>query len=93
MDFENKQISNPQGQYEIFQKSTSNADYSFEAKHDGKYIYCFGNEHWGASSKEVSFNVHGIVYVSESDSPADPLEAEGMSPHLPLPPLSVDVGD
>jgi p24 family protein beta-1 len=71
-----QQITNPQGQYETFEKSTSNGDFSFEAKHDGKYVYCFGNEHWGASSKEVSFNVHGIVYVSESDAPQDPLETE-----------------
>lgn len=66
------------GAYEVFEKSVSNGDHSFVAKHDGKFIYCFGNEHWGASSKEVSFNVHGIVYVSESDDPSDPLEAEGM---------------
>ena len=64
------------GQYENFEKSISNGDYSFTAKHDGKYTYCFGNEHWGAHSKEVSFNVHGIVYVSEADSPQDPLEVE-----------------
>lgn len=70
------QITNPRGQYETFEKSTSNGDFSFDAKHDGKYVYCFGNEHWGASSKEVSFNVHGIVYVSEADAPQDPLEQE-----------------
>jgi hypothetical protein len=70
------QITNPMGQYETFDKSTSNGDFSFEAKSDGRYIYCFGNEHWGASSKEVSFNVHGVVYVSESDAPQDPLEQE-----------------
>jgi len=70
------QITNPNGQYEVFEKSISNGDFSFEAKHDGKYVYCFGNEHWGASSKEVSFNVHGIVYVSEADAPQDPLEVE-----------------
>jgi hypothetical protein len=64
------------GAYETFEKSTSNGDFSFEAKHDGRFVYCFGNEHWGASSKEVSFNVHGIVYVSESDAPQDPLEGE-----------------
>ncbi|OHF01318.1 emp24/gp25L/p24 family/GOLD [Colletotrichum orchidophilum] len=69
-------ITNPQGQYETFDKSVSNGDFSFDAKHDGKYTYCFGNEHWGAHSKEVSFNVHGIVYVSETEVPADPLEVE-----------------
>ena len=40
------------------------------------YTYCFSNEHWSATSKEVSFNVHGIVYVPESDATADPLEKE-----------------
>lgn len=45
---------------------------------DGKYLYCFGNEHWGANTKEVSFNVHGIVYVSEHEAEKDPLENEGM---------------
>lgn len=69
-------ITNPVGGYETQEKSVSNGDFSFTAKHDGKYVYCFGNEHWGASSKEVSFNVHGIVYVSEADAPQDPLEAE-----------------
>ena len=64
------------GQYEVFQKEVSNGDFSFDAKHDGKYLYCFGNEHWGANSKEVSFNVHGIVYVSEDEVKRDPLEAE-----------------
>ena len=50
---------------------------------DGKYIYCFSNEHWSATSKEVSFNVHGIVYVPESEAPSDPLEAEGkLSPNV-----------
>lgn len=70
------QITNPVGGFEVNEKSISNGDFSFEAKHDGKYLYCFGNEHWGAHSKEVSFNVHGIVYVSEADAPQDPLEVE-----------------
>jgi p24 family protein beta-1 len=54
----------------------SSGDHSFDAQLDGKYIYCFSNEKWSANSKEVSFNVHGIVYVPESDAPQDPLEAE-----------------
>ncbi|KAI8949663.1 emp24/gp25L/p24 family/GOLD-domain-containing protein [Xylaria longipes] len=69
-------ITNPIGQYETFQKDVSNGDYSFTARNDGRFLYCFGNEHWGANSKEVSFNVHGIVYVSESDAPQDPLDVE-----------------
>ena len=55
----------------------SSGDHSFTAMVDGKYTYCFSNEHWSANSKEVSFNVHGIVYVPESEAPQDPLEKEG----------------
>ena len=62
---------------ETNQKAVSNGDHSFTAQQDGKYVYCFSNEHWSANSKEVSFNVHGIVYVPESEAPADPLEKEG----------------
>ncbi|KMU78863.1 Emp24p [Coccidioides immitis RMSCC 3703] len=46
------------------------------ATRDGRYVYCFGNEAWSSNSKEVSFNVHGIVYVPESELPTDPLETE-----------------
>lgn len=69
-------IQNPAGGYEAHQRSVSNGDHSFTAMHDGKFLYCFSNEHWSASSKDVSFNVHGIVYVPEAEAPSDPLEAE-----------------
>ncbi|CCU82821.1 unnamed protein product [Blumeria hordei] len=69
-------IENPVGGYQTHQKSVANGDYSFRAEHDGRYPYCFSNEHWSAASKEVSFNVHGVVYVSEPEHPSDPLEAE-----------------
>ncbi|KAK9770696.1 hypothetical protein AB5N19_00296 [Seiridium cardinale] len=69
-------IQNPTGLYETYQKTVSNGDFSFDARHDGKFTYCFGNEHWGANSKEVSFNVHGIVYVAEHEADKDPLESE-----------------
>ncbi|MCJ1292881.1 p24 complex component [Xylographa carneopallida] len=69
-------IQNPSGGYQVHTRSVSTGDHSFDAPLDGKYLYCFSNEHWAASSKEVSFNVHGIVYVPEADAPSDPLEAE-----------------
>merc|ERR1712217_595517 len=46
-------IENPRGGHEIEQRSVSSGDYSFDAKHDGRYMYCFSNEHWSANSKEV----------------------------------------
>lgn len=71
-------IQQPNGNYQIHQTSVSSGDHSFDANQDGRHTYCFSNEHWSANSKEVSFNVHGIVYVPESEAPQDPLEKEGM---------------
>lgn len=72
-----KQIQHPGGHNIFHQRAVSSGDHSFDADADGKYIYCFSNEHWSAATKEVSFNVHGIVYVPESEAPQDPLEIEG----------------
>ncbi|KAK4507745.1 hypothetical protein PRZ48_001480 [Zasmidium cellare] len=69
-------IQAPAGNNLIDQRTVSSGDHSFEAKEDGQYLYCFSNEHWSANTKEVSFNVHGIVYVPESEAPSDPLEKE-----------------
>lgn len=73
------QILDPSNTYIVHQTAVSAGDHSFDAKSDGKHLYCFSNENWSATTKEVSFNVHGIVYVPESDAPQDPLENEGTS--------------
>ena len=70
------QVLDPSGKNFIHERGVSSGDHSFDAHQDGKFEYCFSNEHWSASSKEVSFNVHGIVYVPEAEAPSDPLEAE-----------------
>ena len=70
------QVLDPSGKNFIHERGVSSGDHSFDAHQDGKFEYCFSNEHWSASSKEVSFNVHGIVYVPETEAPGDPLEAE-----------------
>ena len=77
------QIQDPTNTFLVHQTSVSSGDHSFDAKADGKHIYCFSNEHWTSSTKEVSFNVHGIVYVPESEESKDPLEREG-EPQIPL---------
>lgn len=71
------QIQKPDGAYQVQERSISSGDHTFNAPMDGRYTYCFSNEHWSANSKEVSFNVHGIVYVPESEATQDPLEKEG----------------
>lgn len=70
-----------------YKQAISNEDYSFTAQNDGKFTYCFSNEGWTSNSKEVSFNVHGIVYVPESEMSQDPLENEGKM-EIPLSILS-----
>jgi hypothetical protein len=71
------QIQNPNNAFEVYERSVSSGDHSFVAAHDGKYEYCFSNEHWSANSKEVSFNVHGIVYVPESELLAQVKDEQG----------------
>ncbi len=72
------QIEKPDTSFHVLERSVSAGDHSFEAKDDGKYTYCFSNEAWSANTKEVSFNVHGVVYVAESEAPQEPLEKEGL---------------
>ncbi|KAL2843105.1 emp24/gp25L/p24 family/GOLD-domain-containing protein [Aspergillus pseudoustus] len=69
-------VEDPQTNRQYYKQSISSEDYSFVAHSDGKYVYCFSNEGWTSNSKEVSFNVHGIVYVPESELAQDPLETE-----------------
>lgn len=71
------QVEDPLRNRQYYKQAISNEDYSFTAHADGKYTYCFSNEGWTSNSKEVSFNVHGIVYVSEAEMSQDPLETEG----------------
>lgn len=73
-----RQILDPSNTYLVNNKAVSSGDHSFDAVADGKHVYCFSNEAWAAGTKEVSFNVHGIVYVPESEAVSDPLENEGM---------------
>ncbi|EFR01543.1 lin-12 protein 9 suppressor/enhancer [Nannizzia gypsea CBS 118893] len=71
-------IEDPAGQKIHSKNSISSDEFTFTAKRDGKYVYCFGNEAWSSNSKEVSFNVHGTVYVPANEHPSDPLELEVM---------------
>ncbi|KAF2143557.1 uncharacterized protein K452DRAFT_285602 [Aplosporella prunicola CBS 121167] len=69
-------IQKPDNGMQVHERAVASGDHSFTAPIDGRYTYCFSNEHWSANTKEVSFNVHGIVYVPESEAPQDPLEKE-----------------
>ncbi|KAL7006646.1 p24 complex component [Cystobasidiomycetes sp. EMM_F5] len=59
--------------YTLSKKDTGT--YSFTAKSDGRYTYCFSNEMSSVTQKTVSFNVHGVMYV-EDDGHTAPIEKE-----------------
>ncbi|KAI5841378.1 emp24/gp25L/p24 family/GOLD-domain-containing protein [Morchella snyderi] len=69
-------IQDPAGVLKVSEHAVSSGDHSFDAHLDGRYTYCFSNENSSVNTKEVSFNVHGIVYVPEEPESADPLERE-----------------
>ena len=47
------QIIDPAGSNIIHDHSVPSGDHSFTASQNGRYTYCFSNEAWSASSKEV----------------------------------------
>ncbi|KIL00019.1 hypothetical protein PAXRUDRAFT_130788 [Paxillus rubicundulus Ve08.2h10] len=49
---------------------------SITAEKDGRYDYCFSNQMSTMADKQVSFNVHGIIYISEDDDIVAPVERE-----------------
>ncbi|KAG9317259.1 COPII-coated vesicle protein [Chiua virens] len=49
---------------------------SITAEKDGRYEYCFSNQMSTMADKQVSFNVHGIIYISEDEDIVAPVERE-----------------
>lgn len=54
----------------------TDGEYNTVAVLDGRHTYCFSNEMSTVTEKEISFNVHGIVYVPDDGSHTDSLEHE-----------------
>lgn len=49
-------------------------DETYKASVAGKYMYCFSNEKSNRVDTDVSFNVHGVIYVDVNDPKADSLD-------------------
>ncbi|CDK26669.1 unnamed protein product [Kuraishia capsulata CBS 1993] len=67
-------ISSPSGQLLEKLSDASHGEITIRAKEAGKYEYCFSNERSTLSTKDVTFNVHGVVYVDVNDPSSDNLD-------------------
>ncbi|CAL9728165.1 endosomal protein P24B [Monosporozyma unispora] len=56
------------------QRDMSHGEISMNVPYKGKYQYCFVNENSGINTKDVTFNIHGVVYIDPNDSSANTLD-------------------
>lgn len=56
-------------------KDVSHGEVFINAPYNGKFQYCFLNENSGISTKDVSFNIYGTVFVDLDDPNSDSLDA------------------
>ncbi|KAM9934463.1 hypothetical protein OXX80_005946 [Metschnikowia pulcherrima] len=67
-------IIGPNERMERVLKSQDHGDETLTADMDGKYQYCFSNEKTSRVDLDVSFNVHGVVYIDVNDPDSDSLD-------------------
>lgn len=65
------------GRQEIIRdlRDSSHGEVEFTATSTGKYEYCFSNENSNVATKDVTFNIHGVVWVDLDDPNANTLES------------------
>ncbi|KAF8204904.1 COPII-coated vesicle protein [Pholiota molesta] len=68
-------LSDPTGAVLGKQIRQSTGQIAITAEKDGRHEYCFSNQMSAIADKMVSFNVHGVIYVSGDDIVA-PIERE-----------------
>ncbi|KAF9475942.1 supernatant protein factor, C-terminal domain-containing protein [Pholiota conissans] len=68
-------LSDPTGAVLGKQIRQSTGQLAITAEKDGRHEYCFSNQMSAIADKMVSFNVHGVIYVSGDDIVA-PIERE-----------------
>ncbi|EGW33963.1 uncharacterized protein SPAPADRAFT_59374 [Spathaspora passalidarum NRRL Y-27907] len=67
-------INSPQGQTLVKRTGFDHGDESITAPSNGKYTYCFSNEKTGRVDLDVSFNIHGVIYIDSTDPKSDTLD-------------------
>lgn len=51
-------------------------DAKLDITESGRYEYCFSNEYSGTVYKDVTFHIHGVVYIEQGDESPDGLDAQ-----------------
>ncbi|ANB11965.1 Emp24p [Sugiyamaella lignohabitans] len=54
----------------------ADGDASVEITESGRYEYCFSNEFSHVGTKDVTFHIHGIVYVDNDNPSPDSLDSQ-----------------
>lgn len=67
-------IGSPNGQIVLKRNDVDHGDETIKATNDGKYTYCFSNEKSNRVDMDVSFNVHGVIYIDFENPNADTLD-------------------
>ncbi|QLG74288.1 hypothetical protein HG535_0G01720 [Zygotorulaspora mrakii] len=56
-------------------RDSSHGEIEFTATTNGKYEYCFSNENSNINTKDVTFNIHGVVWVDLDDPNSNTLDS------------------
>lgn len=68
-------VTSPSGKVINSLTDATHGAINIKAEESGKYVYCFSNEDSNMKTKDVSFNVHGVIYVDVNDNSDNNLEA------------------
>ncbi|KAI5962691.1 EMP24 [Candida pseudojiufengensis] len=67
-------ITSPQGQILLKRSKIDHGDEQIKAQQNGKFQYCFSNEQSSRVDLDVSFNIHGVVYIDANDPKSNTLD-------------------
>lgn len=67
-------IISPNDKTRVSKSGVDHGDESIKADMTGRYKYCFSNERSSRVDLDVSFNVHGVVYIDVNDPKSDTLD-------------------
>lgn len=67
-------VESPSGRVLKTLNDATHAAIQIKAEESGKYKYCFSNEDSSMETKDVAFNVHGVIYVDVNDNSENNLE-------------------